>query len=159
MFEGHPFLDKDAARMPSTREILDQMFVNLVKIKLDSDILEKMIPVVDGLLERLRGGLDPQTEQSWNRLRIALAGMLAHGWALGMNPFNSPNRYSDGDKVEVRVSRDILVPIEVLKSLRYVKKDGRGRVEKALFEPSAEVRIKEQIDLMLRDIEKKHWKE
>jgi hypothetical protein len=85
--------------------------------------------------------------------------MLAHGWALGMNPFNSPSRYSDGDKVEVRVSRDILVPIEVLKSLRYVKKDGRGRVEKALFEPSAEVRIKEQIDLMLRDIEKKHWKE
>jgi hypothetical protein len=145
--------------MPSTREILDQMFVNLVKVKLDQDILEKMIPVVDGLLERLRGGLDPQSEQSWNRLRIALAGMLAHGWALGMNPFNSPNQYNDGEKVEVRVSRDILVPIEGLKSLRYVKKDGRGRVEKALFEPGAEVRIKEQIDLMLRDIEKKHWKE
>jgi hypothetical protein len=145
--------------MPSTREILDQMFVNLVKVKLDQDILEKMIPVVDGLLERLRGGLDAQSEQSWNRLRIALAGMLAHGWALGMNPFNSPNQYNDGEKVEVRVSRDILVPIEVLKSLRYVKKDGRGRVEKALFEPGAEVRIKEQIDLMLRDIEKKHWKE
>ena len=34
-----------------------------------------------------------------------------------------------------------------------------GRIEKALFEPSAEVRIKEQIDLMLRDIEHKHWKE
>lgn len=145
--------------MPSTREILDQMFVNLVKVKLDQDILEKMIPVVDGLLERLRGGLDPQTEQSWNRLRIALAGMLAHGWALGMNPFNSPNAYCDGDKVEVRVSRDILVPIEVLKSLRYVKKDGRGRVEKALFEPGSDVRVKEQIDIILRDIEKKHWKE
>jgi hypothetical protein len=27
------------------------------------------------------------------------------------------------------------------------------------FEPGAEVRVKEQIDLMLRDIEKKHWKE
>jgi len=145
--------------MPSTREILDQMFVNLVKVKLDQDILEKMIPVVDGLIERLRGGLDPLSEQSWNRLRIALAGMLAHGWALGMNPFNSPNLYCDGDPVEVRVSRDILVPLSVLKSLRYVKKDGRGRVEKALFEPGAEVRVKEQIDLILRDIEKRHWKE
>jgi hypothetical protein len=145
--------------MPNTREILDQMFVNLVKVKLDEDILEKMIPVVDGLLERLRGGLNLESEQSWNRLRIALAGMLAHGWALGMNPFNSPNRHVDGEGVEVRVSRDILVPIEVLKSLRYVKRDGRGRVEKALFEPGAEVRVREQIDIMLREIEDKHWKE
>ncbi len=145
--------------MPNTGEILDQMFVNLVKVKLDPDILEKMVPVVDGLLERLRGGLDLDSEQSWNRLRIALAGMLAHGWALGMNPFNSPNTHGDGEKVEVRVSRDILVPIEVLKSLRYVKRDGMGRIEKALFEPGAEVRIKEQIDLMLRDIEQKHWNE
>ena len=79
--------------------------------------------------------------------------------AIRMNPFNSPNGHCDGDRVEVRVSRDILVPIEVLKSLRYVKRDGMGRIEKALFEPSAEVRIKEQIDIMLRDIEKKHWKE
>jgi hypothetical protein len=145
--------------MPNTREILDQMFVNLVKVKLDPDILEKMVPVVDGLMERLRGGLNLDTDQAWNRLRIALAGMLAHGWALGMNPFNSPNSHCDGDSVEVRVSRDILVPIEVLKSLRYVKRDEMGRIQKALFEPSAEVRVKEQIDLMLRDIEHKHWKE
>ena len=34
-----------------------------------------------------------------------------------------------------------------------------GRFGDQLFEPGAEVRIKEQIDLMLRDIEKKHWKE
>lgn len=145
--------------MPNTREILDQMFINLVKVKLDADILEKMVPVVDGLLERLRGGLEIESEQSWNRLRIALAGMLAHGWALGMNPFNSPNTHVDGDRVEVRVSRDILVPNEVLKSLRYVKRDEKGRIEKALFEPSAEARIKEQIDIMLRTIEKKHWKD
>ena len=68
--------------MPNTREILDQMFVNLVKVKVDQDTLEKMVPVVDGLLERLRGGLNLESEQAWNRLRIALAGMLAHGWAL-----------------------------------------------------------------------------
>ena len=145
--------------MSNTRDVLDQMFVNLVKVKLDHDVLDKMVPVVDGLLERLRGGLNLEGEQGWNRLRIALAGMLAHGWALGMNPFNSPNQHCDGDPVEVRVSRDILVPIEVLKALRYVKRDDLGRIEKALFEPSSEVRIKEQIDLMLRDIERKHWKE
>jgi len=145
--------------MADTREILDQMFVNLVKVRLDPDIMEKMVPVVDGLLERLRGGLDLETEQAWNRLRIALAGMLAHGWALGMNPFNTPNQHIDGEKVEVRVSRDILVPIEVLKALRYVKRDNMGRIEKALFEPSAEARIREQIDLMLREIEKKHWRD
>jgi len=145
--------------MPNTRDILDQMFVNLVKVKLDPDILDKMVPVVDGLMDRLRGGLNLESDQAWNRLRIALAGMLAHGWALGMNPFNSPNQHCDGDPLEVRVSRDILVPIEVLKALRYVKRDELGRIEKALFEPSAEVRIKEQIDLILRDIEDKHWKE
>jgi hypothetical protein len=145
--------------MANSREVLDQMFVNLVKVKLDQDVLDKMVPVVDGLIERLQGGLNLDTEQGWNRLRIALAGMLAHGWALGMNPFNSPNRHCDGDQVEVRVSRDILVPIEVLKALRYVKRDDMGRIEKALFEPSSEARVREQIDLMLRDIERKHWKE
>jgi hypothetical protein len=76
-----------------------------------------------------------------------------------MNPFNSPNTHLDGDRVEVRVSRAILVPNDVLKSLRYVKRDDKGRIEKALFEPSAEARIKEQIDIMLRTIEKKHWKD
>ncbi len=76
-----------------------------------------------------------------------------------MNPFNSPTHHCDGDRVEVRVSRDILVPIEVIKSLRYVKRDEMGRIEKALFEPSAEMRVKELINLMLRDVEQKHWKE
>ena len=145
--------------MTATNEIIQQMFINLAKLRLETEIVERMSPVVDGLIQRLKGNLDLSTDEGWNRLRIALCGMLAHGWALGMNPFNSPNAHCDGDRVEVRVSRDILVPIEVLKSLRYVKRDGMGRIEKALFEPSAEVRIKEQIDIMLRDIETKHWKE
>ena len=40
------------------------------KVKLDQDVLDKMVPVVDGLIERLRGGLNLDTEQGWNRLRI-----------------------------------------------------------------------------------------
>ena len=84
--------------------------------------------------------------------------MLAHGWALGMSPFNSPEENVDGDAIEVRVSRDILAPLEVLKSIRYVKKDEHGRIQKVLFEPSAETKVKEQIDRILKEVEHKHWK-
>jgi len=143
--------------MANSREVLDQMFVNLVKVKLDQDVLDKMVPVVDGLIERLRGGLNLDTEQGWNRLRIALAGMLAHGWAMGMHPYNNPKANADGTPLEVRVSKDILLPIEALQSLRYIKKDDLGRIEKAFFEPSAEVKAKEQIDRILSEIAKKHW--
>jgi hypothetical protein len=134
------------------------MFVNLAKLRLEPEIVDRMAPVVDGLIQRLKGNLDLSTEEGWNRLRIALCGMLAHGWALGMSPFNSPETNVDGDAIEVRVSRDILAPLEVLKAIRYVKKDDLGRIQKVLFEPSAETRVKEQIDKILKEIELKHWK-
>ena len=76
---------------------------------------------------------------------------------MGMHPFNSPKRKADGAPLEVRVSKDILLPIEALQSLRYIKKDELGRIEKAFFEPSAEVKVKEQIDRILSEIAKKHW--
>ncbi|MFH1278690.1 MAG: hypothetical protein ABIK65_09945 [Candidatus Eisenbacteria bacterium] len=144
--------------MTGTNDIIQQMFINLAKIKLEPDIIERMTPVVDGLIQRLRGNLDLSTDEGWNRLRIALCGMLAHGWALGMSPFNSPDQNIDGKAIEVRVSRDILAPLEVLKSIRYAKKDPTGRIQKVLFEPSADTKVKEQIDRILKDIELKHWK-
>ncbi|MBN1826357.1 MAG: hypothetical protein JW958_08830 [Candidatus Eisenbacteria bacterium] len=145
--------------MTPTSDIVQQMFINLAKLRLEPEIIERITPVVDGLMQRLKGNLDLSTEEGWNRLRIALCGMLAHGWALGMSPFNSPAENVDGDPIEVRVSRDILAPIEVLQSIRYAKKDSHGRIQKVLFEPSAEVRVKEQIDSILREVEQKHWKE
>ena len=145
--------------MTPTSDIVQQMFINLAKLRLEPEIIERITPVVDGLMQRLKGNLDLSTEEGWNRLRIALCGMLAHGWALGMSPFNSPDENVDGDPIEVRVSRDILAPLEVLKSIRYAKKDSHGRIQKVLFEPSAEVRAKEQIDKILREVEQKHWKE
>lgn len=145
--------------MTQTREIISQMFVNLAKLRLEPEVVDKMAPVVDGLVLRLKGNIDLSTDEGWNRLRIALCGMLAHGWALGMSPFNSPDENVDGDSIEVRVSKDILTPIEVLKSIRYAKKDDRGRIQKVLFEPSAETLAKEQIDRILQDIETKHWKD
>jgi hypothetical protein len=144
--------------MTATNDIIHQMFVNLAKLRLEPEIVDRMGPVVDGLIQRLKGNLDLSTEEGWNRLRIALCGMLAHGWALGMSPFNSPETNVDGDAIEVRVSRDILAPLEVLKAIRYVKKDDLGRIQKVLFEPSAETRVKEQIDNILKEIELKHWK-
>jgi len=147
------------SRMTQTREIISQMFVNLAKLRLEADVVDRMAPVVDGLIQRLRGNIDLSTEEGWNRLRIALCGMLAHGWALGMSPFNSPDENVDGEPLEVRVSKDILTPLEVLKSIRYAKKDSPGRIQKVLFEPSGETLAKEQIDRILQDIESKHWKE
>ncbi len=145
--------------MTQTREIISQMFVNLTKLRLEPDVVDKMAPVVDGLILRLKGNIDLSTDEGWNRLRIALCGMLAHGWALGMSPFNSPDENVDGEPLEVRVSKDILTPLEVLKSIRYAKKDDRGRIQKVLFEPSGETLAKEQIDRILKDVERKHWKD
>ena len=76
-----------------------------------------------------------------------------------MNPFNTPNRKMDGAPVEVRVSRDILVPLASLKSLRHVKRDPYGRVLKAFFDPGSEGRAREQIDRILGDLAREHWPE
>lgn len=145
--------------MTPTNDIIQQMFINLAKLRLEPEIVDRITPVVDGLIQRLKGNLDLSTDEGWNRLRIALCGMLSHGWALGMSPFNSPDENVDGDSVEVRVSRDILAPLEVLKAIRYAKKDSQGRIQKVLFEPSADTRVKEQIDSILKEIEQKHWKD
>lgn len=112
---------------------------------------------MDGLIEKMNAELPKVSKADWHKLRIAFCGMLAHGWAMGMNPFNNPKTKADGTPLEVRVSRDILLPMEALKSLRYVKRDNLGRVEKAFFEPSSEAKIKEQIERILAEIAKKHW--
>jgi hypothetical protein len=143
--------------MSDTRKIVNHMFINLVKLPLDDTVSKQAAAVVDGLLEKLAAEIQGISKSDWHKIRIAFCGMLAHGWAIGMNPFNNPKTRADGTPLEVRVSRDILIPMEALKSLRYVKKDNLGRVEKAFFEPSAEARIKEQIDKILADISKKHW--
>ena len=143
--------------MSETRKIVTHMFVNLTRLPLDDKVAKQAAAVVDGLIDKLTVEMPEISKADWRRLRIAFCGMLAHGWAMGMNPFNNPNAKADGKPVEVRVSKDILIPIEALKALRYVKKDNLGRVEKAFFEPSAEAKIKEQIDRILAEIAKKHW--
>jgi hypothetical protein len=143
--------------MSEIPNIISHMFVNLVRLQLDPKVAKQGAAVVDGLIDKLRNEMTDISKEDWRKLRIALCGMLAHGWAMGMNPFNNPDQTSDSNPLEVRVSRDILLPMEALKSLRYIKKDNLGRVEKAFFEPSAEARIKEQIEGILDEIAKKHW--
>jgi hypothetical protein len=143
--------------MSETPKIVRHMFINLAKLPLDQKMAKQAASVVDGLISKMEAELPSVGKADWHKLRIAFCGMLAHGWAMGMHPFNSPKTKADGTPLEVRVSKDILLPIEALQSLRYIKKDGLGRVEKAFFEPSAEVKVKEQIDKILSEIAKKHW--
>jgi hypothetical protein len=143
--------------MSETPKIVRHMFVNLARLPLDEKVAKQASSVVDGLIEKMQTELPSISKADWHKLRIAFCGMLAHGWAMGMHPFNCPKAKADGTPLEVRVSKDILLPIEALQSLRYIKKDGLGRVEKAFFEPSPEVKVKEQIDRILAEIEKKHW--
>jgi hypothetical protein len=85
--------------------------------------------------------------------------MFVHGWGIGMHPFNNPDRNLDERPIEVRVSKDILIPMENLKALRYVKKDEEGRVKKVLFEPDQNERIRGQIDNLLDKIATEKWGE
>ena len=143
--------------MSETSKIVSHMFINLVKIPLSERASKQAASVVDGLVDKMVAETPDICKADWHKIRIALCGMLAHGWALGMNPYNSPNVTVDGAPLEVRVSRDILIPMEALKSLRYVKKDNLGRIQKAFFEPSPEAKIKEQIEKILAEIARKHW--
>ena len=143
--------------MSDTPKLVNQMFVNLVKLRLDDRIAKQAASVVDGVVDKVLGESPEATDETKHRIRIALCGMLAHGWALGMNPYNSPDITVDRKPLEVRVSKDILIPIESLKALRCVTTDKLGRVEKAFFEPSAESKVKERIDKILGEIARKHW--
>lgn len=144
-------------QMSDTHKVISHMFVNLAKISLDEAMTRRAAAVVDGVIAKLAGELSSVSKADWQKLRVAFCGMLAHGWAMGMNPYNNPKTRSDGTPLEVRVSKDILIPMEALKSLRYVKKDNLGRIEKAFFEPSAEAKVKEQIERILAEIAKKYW--
>jgi hypothetical protein len=143
--------------MSETAKIIGHMFVNLVKVPLDERVSKQAASVVDGLIAKLAVEMPHMSKADWHKIRIALCGMLAHGWNLGMHPYNSPRLTIDGNALEVRVSKDIMIPMEALKALRYVKKDSMGRIEKAFFEPSAEAKIKEQIEKILTEISRKHW--
>ncbi len=142
----------------STDHILKQMFTRLLNFELEPDVFEKLSPVVDGVLERLEDELASSEENNNNMMRALLCSMVAHGWGMGMHPHNNPSQDTEGNAIEVRVCKDILLEMDDLRSLRYIKKDSDGRVKKALFEPDQNMRIRNHIDAILSDVSHK-WDE
>ncbi len=140
-------------------KMLREMFARLLNIELSPAVLERLVPVVEGVTEKVDGKLALDTVQGQNTFRALVCSMVAHGWGLGMHPDNNPNVNLDGKKIDVKACKDILVPMDTLKAIRYVKKDEYGRVKKALFEPDQNARIWSSIDDMLERLSKDKWQE
>ena len=143
----------------NTDQILRTMFARLLQLEVDATVETRLSAVIDSVMERVSGSFDLETVQGQNTFRALLCSMVVHGWGNGMHPYNNPVANQDGDALEVRVSKDILVAMEDLQALRYVKKDEHGRVRKALFEPDQNSRIRQQIDDILDEVAQDKWSE
>jgi hypothetical protein len=143
----------------NTDKILRTMFSRLLQLDVEDELLIKLCAVIDSVTERVGGNYDLETVQGQNTFRALLCSMVVHGWGNGMHPFHNPAKAEDGSPVEVRVSKDILMSMADLQSLRYVKKDAQGRVKQALFEPDHNVRVRQQIDDILSEISQDKWKD
>ncbi|MBD3219714.1 hypothetical protein GF314_00605 [bacterium] len=143
----------------NTDVILRTMFARLLNLEVDPQLESRLGAVIDSVLERVSSNYDLDTVQGQNTFRALLCSMVVHGWGNGMHPFHNPTADKEGHPVEVRVSKDILMEMADLQSLRYVKKDDQGRVSKALFEPDQNQRVKQQIDDILGEIASEHWPE
>lgn len=140
-------------------KMLKEMFARLLNIQISQEVMDKLVPVVEGVTEKVDGTLDLDTVQGMNTFRALICSMVAHGWGLGMHPDNNPLTNLDGKTVEVKACKDILIPMDTLKAIRYVKKDEYGRVKKALFEPDQNARIWSSIDDMLGRLAKDKWQD
>ena len=145
--------------MSVVEKMLREMFSRLINIEVDDRVIQKLVPVIEGVTDKVNGQLDLDTVQGQNTFQALICSMVAHGWGLGMHPDNNPKTNLDGKPLEVKVCKDILVPMETLKAIRYVKKDEYGRVRKALFEPDQNARIWSSIDEMLARLAKDKWQE
>lgn len=145
--------------MEITEKILKEVFHRLLNTEPKQEILTKLQVVIDGMMEKFQDTFELDTVQRQNTFRAIICSMFVHGWGIGMHPYNNSDRNLDDRSIEVRVSKDILIPIENVKALRYVKKDNQGRVKKVLFEPDQNERVRNQIDGLLEKISKEKWGE
>ena len=143
----------------NTDQILRTMFARLLQLEVGERLEGRLSAVIDSVMERVTGKFDLETVQGQNTFRALLCSMVVHGWGNGMHPFNNPTVDQDGQPLEVRVSKDILMAMADLQSLRYVKKDAQGRVKKALFEPDQNARVRQQIDDILGEVARDKWPE
>jgi len=145
--------------MEITEKILREVFHRLVSMEPEDEVFSRLKSVINGMMDKFQDTFDLDTVQRQNTFRAIICSMFVHGWGIGMHPFNNPDRNLDDRSIEVRVSKDILIPMENIKALRYVKKDDKGRVKKVLFEPDQNERIREQIDNLLDKIATEKWGE
>jgi len=143
-------------QLTHTDRILTEMFSRLLNVRISPANVKKLAHVIDGVIDKVEASLDLDTVQGRNTFRALVCSMVAHGWGMGMHPDNNPEADLNGKEVEVKVCKDILVPISSLQALRYVKRDEYGRVKKALFEPDQNARIRGHIDSILDDISASH---
>ena len=136
----------------NTDQILKTMYARLLQLEIEPNMIDKLVSVVDSVMERLGESIDLDSVQGQNTFRALMCSMIVHGWGNGMHPFHNPSANLEGEPVEVRVSKDILMQMEDLKSLRYIKKDKEGRVKKALFEPDQNSRVRQQIEDILDEV-------
>ncbi len=149
----------EAGTSTNTDRILTEMFQRLLNIRVSPGVARKLTHVIDGVIGKVEGSIDLNTVQGQNTFRALICSMVVHGWGLGMHPDNNPAQNTEGQEIEVKVCKDILVPISSLQSLRYVKKDRYGRVKKALFEPDQNARVRGHIDSILNEIVRDKWGE
>ncbi len=143
----------------NTDQILRTMFSRLLHLEIDAPMAARLSAVIDSVMERVGSSFDLETVQGQNTFRALLCSMVVHGWGNGMHPYHNPRVDQDGQPLEVRVSKDILVGMDDLQALRYVKKDADGRVKKALFEPDQNQRVRQQIDEILGEVSRQKWPE
>lgn len=143
----------------NTDRILKTMFARLLQVEVDDAVVTKLCAVIDSVTDRVGGNFDLDTVQGQNTFRALLCSMVVHGWGNGMHPFHNPTANQDGNPVEVRVSKDILMSMADIQALRYVKKDEQGRVKQALFEDDHNVRVRQQIDDILGEISQSKWRD
>ena len=136
----------------NTDRILVEMFSRLLNMRVSPSTVKKLTHVVDGVLKKVEGSLDLETPQGQNTFRALVCSMVVHGWGLGMHPDNNSAEDLSGKELEIKVCKDILVPMSSVQSLRYVQRDKFGRVKKALFEPDQNARIRGHIDSILSEI-------
>ena len=145
--------------MAPSRKIVADMFARFLNLSLDEETLNRLESILTKVERNIREDLDFSTVQGENSLRVLLGTLLAYSWGLGMHPYNNPEQDLEGKPVEVRTSKDILLPMRDLKAMRYLKKDKYGRVRKALFEPDQNAQVRSQIDKLLDEIAASKWQE
>jgi hypothetical protein len=70
-------------------KMMKEMFARLLNIEVSATVLEKLVPVIEGVTGKVDGQINLDTVQGQNTFRALICSMVAHGWGLGMHPDNN----------------------------------------------------------------------